>query len=47
MAYLNATPQSVRSEPATASDKKASASEATKTPAGPGTMNYQLGFVAG
>lgn len=47
MAYLNAKPQSVRSEPATASEKKGPVNEATKTPAGPGTMNYQLGFAAG
>ncbi|MEM1077329.1 MAG: hypothetical protein AAGI09_02275 [Pseudomonadota bacterium] len=47
MAYLNAKPQSVRSVPTTPSDKAASADEVVKTPAGPGTMNYQLGFAAG
>lgn len=47
MAYVNASPQSVRSQPTTASDKKGPANGATKTPAGPGTMDYQLGFAAG
>lgn len=47
MAHLIAKPQSVRSKPTTASDKKNPVAEAVKKPAGPGTMEYQLGFAAG